>query len=105
MDFYRAAQQSGFQPLLGEALGATAASMAPFANAPAGTCMVSWTHIGGTLTMRFDGGTVTATTGLNFGANNASDPYTLPLSQANCKNVRAIGDGSITSGWIVYWGI
>ena len=104
MDFYRAAMQSGFQPLLNEAMGAQTGSNAVFANAPAGTRMVAWTNIGGTLTMRFDGQVVTATTGLNWGANTTAYPYAMPLSQSNAQLVRSIG-GSVTSGFITYWGV
>jgi len=104
MDFYRAAMQSGFQPLLDEAMPTVTSSTSIFNNAPKGTKFIAFTVIGGTLTMRFDGQVVTATTGLNFAANTASDPYALPLSETNAKKVRAIG-AAVTSGFITYWGV
>lgn len=104
MDMYRAAQQGGFQFLDEEAMPTVTASTQIFANAPVGTVMVAWTNVGGTLTTRFDGGVVTSTTGLNWGANTTTDPYSLPLTQAAAQKVRAIG-ASVTSGWITYWGL
>jgi len=105
MDMYREAQQGGFQLLLEEPMPTvSAASTQIFANAPPGTMRVSWTNVGGTLTMRFNGGVVTATTGLNFGANTDTDPYAKVMTQAAARKVRAIG-ASVTSGFIVYEGL
>lgn len=102
------ARGGGLVSLLEEALPAVAASVAIFANAPAGTSAVTLTVRGGTLSLRFGSlagsppvltpGTATATSGHDYGAGT----YDIVNNQDALKNVRAIG-AAVTSGWITYW--
>lgn len=97
--------QGGLEVLSQEAMPACSVSTAIFANAPLG-CQGALLTIysgGADVTIRFDGGTATTTSGNKYYAGDTAQ--WLPFAKDQLKLATAIQSTTTATGWITYFGV